>query len=353
LGLCAGAYYLSSRVEFDAGVLLLADDDPAGSPRPAAPPVVGDRELALFPGVARGAAFPGFDYATERGAVAAPLSFRVPSTTATTPGSSAPASFRWVSASDYCNGGPFFVPYGPEGVGGNGDGSNGSNDENDDPWPFERDPRFEVLARYKEVRHPQARSERAVLGPTEEQRLAAAEAAAGAAAAAATTAASPPPPPPPCPARGPLAAVRVAVGAGCAVLCATHPELAPAWLDPSGGSHEAALGGPRRRGEAAAGSSGGSGSESDGGSSSGTTTSSKSRAAAEAVAAAATEGGVAASAAVAQARPPPGDEALLASAAGDEQALAEHTAALRAELEACQPARELFLSALVHEALRR
>ena len=40
--------------------------------------VCGDRELAFFPGIARGSAFPGFDYETEAGAVAAALRFRPP-----------------------------------------------------------------------------------------------------------------------------------------------------------------------------------------------------------------------------------------------------------------------------------
>ncbi|PNH07957.1 Biotin--protein ligase [Tetrabaena socialis] len=44
LGLCAGAYYGCSRVEFEPGSALQ---------------VVGDRELGFFPGVARGAAYPG------------------------------------------------------------------------------------------------------------------------------------------------------------------------------------------------------------------------------------------------------------------------------------------------------
>jgi biotin--protein ligase len=42
--------------------------------------VVGERELAFFPGVARGSAFPGFQYETEAGAVAAGLRFRAPHT---------------------------------------------------------------------------------------------------------------------------------------------------------------------------------------------------------------------------------------------------------------------------------
>lgn len=44
LGLCAGAYFGCSRVVFEPGTPL---------------EVVGDRELAFFPGIARGAAFPG------------------------------------------------------------------------------------------------------------------------------------------------------------------------------------------------------------------------------------------------------------------------------------------------------
>ena len=38
----------------------------------------GERELAFFPGAARGSAFPGFDYETEAGAVAAALLFEPP-----------------------------------------------------------------------------------------------------------------------------------------------------------------------------------------------------------------------------------------------------------------------------------
>jgi hypothetical protein len=44
LGLCAGAYYACSRVQFEEGSRLQ---------------VVGDRELAVFPGIACGAAYPG------------------------------------------------------------------------------------------------------------------------------------------------------------------------------------------------------------------------------------------------------------------------------------------------------
>ena len=54
LGLCAGAYYGASRVEFSAG-------DPAME-------VVGSRELGFYRGVARGPVFPGFSYDSSAGA---------------------------------------------------------------------------------------------------------------------------------------------------------------------------------------------------------------------------------------------------------------------------------------------
>ncbi|EFJ50700.1 hypothetical protein VOLCADRAFT_88490 [Volvox carteri f. nagariensis] len=63
LGICAGAYYACRRVEFEVGGPL---------------EVVGDRELCFFPGAARGPAYPGFDYLSERGAQAAPIRFRQP-----------------------------------------------------------------------------------------------------------------------------------------------------------------------------------------------------------------------------------------------------------------------------------
>lgn len=53
LGFCAGAYYASSRVEFEVGTEL---------------EVVGDRELQFFPGICSGTTFPGFAYETEEGA---------------------------------------------------------------------------------------------------------------------------------------------------------------------------------------------------------------------------------------------------------------------------------------------
>ncbi|KAJ1651550.1 biotin holocarboxylase synthetase, partial [Coemansia sp. RSA 25] len=56
LGFCAGGYYGSGRCEFEPGTAL---------------EVVGDRELALFPGTCLGCAYPGYSYKTEDGARAA------------------------------------------------------------------------------------------------------------------------------------------------------------------------------------------------------------------------------------------------------------------------------------------
>jgi biotin--protein ligase len=173
LGLCAGAYYAAARVDFEPGTLL---------------EVAGPRELAFFGGTARGAAFRGFDYASEAGAVAAALSFAVdPSlipllaagggasagggrgSTSARPAAVPPAGsatgsgdsgLLWVDTLDYSNGGPVFAP--------------------------DAGARFRVLARY-----------------------------AGAGRA------------------GEIAAVRCTAGAGAAVLCGTHPELPDAWLDAS------------------------------------------------------------------------------------------------------------------------
>ncbi|EXJ90358.1 biotin apo-protein ligase [Capronia coronata CBS 617.96] len=59
IGFCAGGYYGSKRCEFEVGNKLLE--------------VVGDRELAFYPGIARGCAFPGFVYHSEKGARAAEM----------------------------------------------------------------------------------------------------------------------------------------------------------------------------------------------------------------------------------------------------------------------------------------
>ncbi|KAJ9084250.1 biotin holocarboxylase synthetase [Entomophthora muscae] len=56
LGLGAGAYYASDRIDFEAGTRY---------------EVKGDRPLSFFPGSCRGAAFPGFEYSGDNGAKAA------------------------------------------------------------------------------------------------------------------------------------------------------------------------------------------------------------------------------------------------------------------------------------------
>ncbi|EME41921.1 hypothetical protein DOTSEDRAFT_55606 [Dothistroma septosporum NZE10] len=60
LGLCAGGYYGSGKCEFEVGKKGME--------------VVGERELAFFPGTCRGLAFPGFVYQSEAGARAVELS---------------------------------------------------------------------------------------------------------------------------------------------------------------------------------------------------------------------------------------------------------------------------------------
>ncbi|EAS29112.2 biotin-[acetyl-CoA-carboxylase] ligase [Coccidioides immitis RS] len=59
LGFCAGGYYGSKRCEFEVRNEKLE--------------VVGDRELAFYPGICRGCAFPGFVYNSEDGARASEL----------------------------------------------------------------------------------------------------------------------------------------------------------------------------------------------------------------------------------------------------------------------------------------
>ncbi|GAA5845094.1 hypothetical protein JCM11251_000007 [Rhodosporidiobolus azoricus] len=53
LGICAGAYYACTSIEFEVGTAL---------------EVVGPRELRFFPGVCRGTVFPGFQYDSDAGA---------------------------------------------------------------------------------------------------------------------------------------------------------------------------------------------------------------------------------------------------------------------------------------------
>ncbi|EHA22164.1 hypothetical protein ASPNIDRAFT_48905 [Aspergillus niger ATCC 1015] len=60
LGFCAGGYYGSQRCEFEVGDKTLQ--------------VIGERELAFYPGTCRGGAFAGFVYHSEAGARAAEIS---------------------------------------------------------------------------------------------------------------------------------------------------------------------------------------------------------------------------------------------------------------------------------------
>ncbi|KAL9004619.1 MAG: hypothetical protein Q9188_002586 [Gyalolechia gomerana] len=86
LGFCAGGYYGSKRCEFEVGNKKME--------------VVGNRELAFYPGTCRGCAFSGFVYHSEAGTRAAPIKV---SKTAL-PKGSVPDTFR-----TYYNGGGVFV----------------------------------------------------------------------------------------------------------------------------------------------------------------------------------------------------------------------------------------------------
>ena len=86
LGLCAGGYYGAKRCEFEVGNKRLE--------------VIGDRELAFYPGICRGCAFSGFVYHSEQGARAVELKV---SKSALTKGS-VPDVFR-----SYYNGGGVFL----------------------------------------------------------------------------------------------------------------------------------------------------------------------------------------------------------------------------------------------------
>ncbi|KAL5343862.1 biotin-protein ligase [Aspergillus crustosus] len=86
LGLCAGGYYGTKRCEFEIGDKTLE--------------VIGDRELAFYPGICRGGAFRGFVYHSEAGARAAELTVSKEALSAGV----TPTSFR-----SYYNGGGVFV----------------------------------------------------------------------------------------------------------------------------------------------------------------------------------------------------------------------------------------------------
>ncbi|EPE28981.1 Class II aaRS and biotin synthetase [Glarea lozoyensis ATCC 20868] len=86
LGFCAGAYYGSSRCEFEVGNKKLE--------------VVGSRELSFFPGICRGCAFKGFVYHSEEGAKAVRLDVNKEAFG----GALVPETFK-----SYYNGGGLFV----------------------------------------------------------------------------------------------------------------------------------------------------------------------------------------------------------------------------------------------------
>ncbi|GAB7348868.1 hypothetical protein MBLNU459_g7569t1 [Dothideomycetes sp. NU459] len=88
LGLCAGGYYGCQRCEFEEGKQAME--------------VVGDRELAFYPGICRGLAFPGFVYHSEVGTRAAEL--KVNRAALPTSEGLVPEVFR-----SYYNGGGVFV----------------------------------------------------------------------------------------------------------------------------------------------------------------------------------------------------------------------------------------------------
>ena len=86
LGFCAGGYYGCGRCEFEVGNKNLE--------------VIGDRELAFFPGTCRGCAFPGFVYHSEAGTRAAELKVSKDALN----GGTVPTVFR-----SYYNGGGVFA----------------------------------------------------------------------------------------------------------------------------------------------------------------------------------------------------------------------------------------------------
>lgn len=166
----------------------------------------------------------------------------------------------------------------------------------------------------------------------------------------------------------PAAAVRCSVGAGVAVLCGTHPELEPQWLDvcgwsterPRAGSHQTAA----AEGAVAA-SAGGRGSTAAAAAAAGAGGSGRSARPAVAV----LEGAVAsgqrppramqqqqdqrnAAAVVPASSRASGVEAGQLNVCEDVQ-LEQHTEALRRVLAPSQEQRDLFLSCLLYEVLRR
>ncbi|KAJ3341084.1 biotin holocarboxylase synthetase [Gonapodya sp. JEL0774] len=94
LGICAGAYFACTRLEFEVGRKNYE--------------VVGDRKLQFFRGVAKGSAFPGFVYDSEEGARAVPI--HIATNLADDAAVAADRQSPPVTLNIYHNGGCFLLP---------------------------------------------------------------------------------------------------------------------------------------------------------------------------------------------------------------------------------------------------
>lgn len=95
LGICAGAYYGSSMIEFEKG-------DPVMQ-------VCGPRELEFYPGISRGTTFPGFVYNSERGARSVSILVEPSLDYSATAATAATSGQQRRSIRMYYNGGGYFV----------------------------------------------------------------------------------------------------------------------------------------------------------------------------------------------------------------------------------------------------
>jgi hypothetical protein len=281
----------------------------------------------------------GFDYQTEAGAVAADVQFAVPPALAEQLQQRSSTLLQqdshsnWCFTHDYSNGGPFFVTQ-------------------DMQLDLSQLPGVQVLARYCALpdRHgfTFSRQQQEQQQQREQQPGVQHNGDAGA---------------------QPAAAVRCSVGSGVAVLCGTHPELEPQWLDVCGWSTERPRTGSHRSTSAEQAvpvASGGRGSTAAAAAAAGAGGSS-SRTAQPALAV--LENAVAAGQIPSHALQPQqqhsADAAVLAGSgasgadvgqglmACEDVQLAQHTEALRRMLAASQEQRDLFLSCLLYEVLRR
>ena len=131
LGICAGGYYGTSFVEFAKGDPFLE--------------VTGTRELAFFPGMARGPTFPGFDYKSTAGAKGANIELTVAGAELLQKYSSE-VGFERLDA--YFNGGCHFIPPSE---------ANSQSDEAEHSTPTQpSESVFQPLATYSELHVPRA-----------------------------------------------------------------------------------------------------------------------------------------------------------------------------------------------------